>query len=95
MLKCIVFLLSSQAETRYHDKHLIIFQMRRTVKIFTNLLLMAMFGVGIATIATGCNSNRYITYQDGEFDDNEASLDEASDIFQLNSEIDLDDQERY
>lgn len=65
------------------------------LKTYSICALFVIMATGVAVTATSCNSNRYVTYEDGMFDENEASLDEASDIFQLNSEIDNDDTERY
>lgn len=69
--------------------------MKKIGRIISSCGLISMLAMGLATVATSCNSNRYITYEDGELDTNEISLDEASDILHLNSEIDLDDRERY
>ena len=57
-------------------------------------LLIAIFVVAVIPVATSCN--RAITYEDGMFDYDDIYADDANnDTFQLNSEIDNDDQERY
>lgn len=59
-------------------------------------IIIAMIAMAITPLATSCNSNRYMTYEDGMLDYNDVYInDAASDAFQLNSEIDNDDQERY
>ncbi len=59
-------------------------------------MITAIVAMAIASIATSCNSNRYLTFEDGMFDYDEIYSDDATgDTFQLNSEIDNDDQERY
>ena len=69
--------------------------MRRIRKTIGSLVLMTIMAVGVSAFVASCDVNRYITYEDGEFDSGEISLDEASDVLHLNSEIDLDDRERY
>lgn len=54
-----------------------------------------MMAIAAMPLATSCNSNRNMTYEDGMFDYNEVYDDATSDTFQLNNEIDNDDQERY
>ena len=45
---------------------------------------------------TSASCNRMVTYEDGMFDyDDMYSDDSTSDTFQLNSEVENDDQERY
>lgn len=58
-------------------------------------LIIALMAIAAMPLATSCNSNRNMTYEDGMFDYNEVYDDVTSDTFQLNSEIDNDDQERY
>ena len=69
--------------------------MKSTKKTLLIGLITVVSGIGISTVATSCN--RAITYEDGMFDYNEIYGDDISsgDTFQLNSEIDNDDQERY
>ncbi|MBR5639599.1 MAG: hypothetical protein IKW83_07530 [Muribaculaceae bacterium] len=67
--------------------------MRRR-KILSIGLLTAICAAAFALTATSCN--RMLTYEDGMFDYNEIYTDEATnDTFQINSEIDNDDTERY
>ena len=58
-------------------------------------LMMALCVAAFALIATSCN--RMLTYEDGMFDYNEIYTDDdaTNDTFQINSEIDNDDTERY
>ncbi len=68
--------------------------MRRTRKTLSIGLLMAFIAAAITLITSSCN--RMVTYEDGMFDYNEIYTDDATnDIFQINSEIDNDDTERY
>lgn len=57
--------------------------------------MLVLVGAGLTTLATSCNSNRYMTYEDGMFDTNEVYQDAAEETMQINSEIDNDDRERY
>lgn len=58
-------------------------------------LLTALAAAALALTATSCN--RMLTYEDGMFDYNEiyTNDDAINDTFQINSEIDNDDTERY
>ena len=68
--------------------------MRRTRKTLSIGLLMAFIASVITLTTSSCN--RMVTYEDGMFDYNEIYTDDATnDIFQINSEIDNDDTERY
>ena len=50
--------------------------------------------ISVMPAATSCN--RSITYEDGMFDYDDIYTNDANnDTFQLNSEIENDDQERY
>ena len=69
--------------------------MKKIKRIYCMCTLLLHVTAGFAVTATSCNSNRSLTYEDGMFDESEISLDEASDVFQLNSEIENDDTERY
>lgn len=63
-------------------------------KTLSTFLLIAIFTAVIALTATSCN--RMMTYEDGMFDYNEIYTNDANDdTFQINSEIENDDQERY
>ena len=57
------------------------------------MLVTAMAGCG--SLLSSCRLSRFVSYEDGMLDDGDISVEEAGDIFQLNSEIDNDDQERY
>jgi len=63
---------------------------KKNIRIYGLLALIAF-----AIVATSTSCNRYMTYEDGMFDDNEIYQDAANETFQLNSEIDNDDNERY
>ncbi len=68
--------------------------MKKTRKTLGIALLTALLAATLATTASSCN--RMMTYEDGMFDYNEIYTDDAvNDTFQINSEIDNDDQERY
>lgn len=67
--------------------------MKRIRKTLSFYLVIAFFAAFIAVTANSCN--RMITYEDGMFDDNEIYFDNSSENFQINSEIENDDQERY
>lgn len=69
--------------------------MKRIRKTLSIGILTACFAAIIAITATSCN--RVMTYEDGMFDYNEIydDSDAINDTFQINSEIDNDDQERY
>ncbi len=68
--------------------------MKKIRKTLSIGLLVAAFTTAIAITSSSCN--RMITYEDGMFDYNEIySNDAADDTFQINSEIENDDQERY
>ena len=68
--------------------------MKTNRKITLIGLLIAILVVAVMPVATSCN--RAITYEDGMFDYDDIYADDAnSDTFQLNSEIENDDQERY
>lgn len=62
-----------------------------------NILLVLLTGIaamGVMSLAVSCN--RAITYEDGMFDYDEIYTNDAvNDTFQINSEIDNDDTERY
>ncbi|MBO4723565.1 MAG: hypothetical protein J5629_11665 [Muribaculaceae bacterium] len=66
-------------------------KIRKTLNIG---LITAFFAAVLAITASSCN--RMMTYEDGMFDYNEVYDDDATnDTFQINSEIDNDDTERY
>ena len=69
--------------------------MKKTRKTLGITLLTALFAAALAITASSCN--RMITYEDGMFDYNEIYNDDdaTNDTFQINSEIDNDDTERY
>ncbi len=68
--------------------------MKKSTKTLSLSLLAAFSAATLAMTATSCN--RSITYEDGMFDYNEIYMDDAAnDTFQINSEIDNDDTERY
>lgn len=68
--------------------------MKITRKTLSIGLLTAFVAVTIALTISSCN--RMITYEDGMFDYNEIYNDDVTnDTFQINSEIDNDDTERY
>jgi len=68
--------------------------MKEIRKTLSLILLTAFFAAALALTASSCN--RMMTYEDGMFDDNEIYMDDATnDTFQINSEIENDDQERY
>ena len=68
--------------------------MKTTKKTLLIALITVISGVALMTSATSCN--RAITYEDGMFDyDDIYSDDSTNDVFQINSEIENDDQERY
>ncbi|MBQ9585871.1 MAG: hypothetical protein IJR20_07740 [Muribaculaceae bacterium] len=68
--------------------------MKSTKKTLLIGLITVVSGIGISTVATSCN--RAITYEDGMFDyDDIYNDDSTNDVFQINSEIENDDQERY
>ena len=57
-------------------------------------LLTVFAAAALALTASSCN--RMMTYEDGMFDYNEIYTDDSNaDTFQINSEIENDDQERY
>lgn len=57
-------------------------------------LLTGVAAISFMSLATSCN--RAITYEDGMFDYDDIYTDDATnDTFQINSEIDNDDTERY
>ena len=68
--------------------------MKKIRKTLAIGMLTAFFAITLALTASSCN--RMMTYEDGMFDYNEVYDDEAvNDTFQINSEIDNDDTERY
>lgn len=68
--------------------------MRRIRKTLSIGLLTAFFAAVLAITASSCN--RMMTYEDGMFDYNDIYINDANDdTFQINSEIENDDQERY
>lgn len=68
--------------------------MKITRKTLSIGLLTAFVAVTIALTISSCS--RMITYEDGMFDYNEIYNDDVTnDTFQINSEIDNDDTERY
>lgn len=68
--------------------------MKITRKTLSIGLLTAFVAVTITLTISSCN--RMITYEDGMFDYNEIYNDDVTnDTFQINSEIDNDDTERY
>lgn len=68
--------------------------MKTKKKISLIGLLVAFLAMAAMPVATSCN--RSITYEDGMFDYDDIYADDANnDTFQLNSEIENDDQERY
>ena len=68
--------------------------MKKTRKTLGITLLTALFAAALAITASSCN--RMITYEDGMFDYDDIYTDESTnDVFQINSEIENDDQERY
>lgn len=69
--------------------------MRKFKKILSIYALLVLTGAGAVAALSSCNSNRYITYEDGMFDTNEVYQDAVDETFQINSEVDNDDQERY
>ncbi len=70
--------------------------MKINKKTLRYCVIIAFLTMAIAPISVSCNSNRYMTYEDGMFDyDDIYSDDSTSDTFQLNSEVENDDQERY
>lgn len=57
-------------------------------------ILTAIFAATLSVTTASCN--RMMTYEDGMFDYNEIYTDDANeDTFQINSEIENDDTERY
>ena len=69
--------------------------MKTIKRILCGSVRIAMGAMALTSLTTSCN--RAITYEDGMFDYNEIYGDDISsgDTFQLNSEMDKDDQERY
>lgn len=68
--------------------------MKRMRKTLSISLLTAFFAATLVLTASSCN--RMMTYEDGMFDYNEIYIDDANDdTFQINSEIENDDTERY
>ena len=67
-------------------------KIRKTLNIG---IISAFFAAALAITASSCN--RMMTYEDGMFDYNEIYSDDdaTNDTFQINSEIDNDDTERY
>lgn len=68
--------------------------MRKITKTLQAIGLLVILSAGCAVVTTSCN--RLLTYEDGMFDDNEIYSDDSNnDTFQINSEIENDDTERY
>lgn len=68
--------------------------MKTKKKISLIGLFIAILAIAVMPAATSCN--RSITYEDGMFDYDDIYTNDANnDTFQLNSEIENDDQERY
>lgn len=68
--------------------------MKSTKKTLLIGLLTIVIACGVTPIVASCN--RAMTYEDGMFDyDDIYNDDTTNDTFQINSEIDNDDQERY
>jgi hypothetical protein len=69
--------------------------MKTKKKISLCSLLIAFLAMAALPLASSCN--RAFTYEDGMFDYNEiySNDDATNDTFQINSEIDNDDTERY
>ncbi len=68
--------------------------MKITRKTLSIALTTTFIAAATALAATSCN--RMMTYEDGMFDYNEIYEDDSTnDTFQINSEIDNDDTERY
>ena len=68
--------------------------MRKITKTLLAIGLLVILSAGCAVATTSCN--RMLTYEDGMFDDNEIYSDDSNnDTFQINSEVDNDDTERY
>ena len=69
--------------------------MRKLRRLLLGSLLTALVAMAFSTLVTSCN--RLMTYEDGMFDYNEIYTDDdaTNDTFQINSEIENDDQERY
>ena len=68
--------------------------MKRTRKTLGFCLLIAFATAALSLSTSSCN--RMMTYEDGMFDYNEIYEDDATnDTFQINSEIENDDTERY
>ena len=68
--------------------------MKSTKKTLLIGLLTIVIACGVTPIFTSCN--RAITSEDGMFDYDDIYNDDATnDTFQINSEVDNDDQERY
>lgn len=70
-------------------------KIRKIRKIFSVYTMLLLVGAGLASIATSCDSSRFITYEDGMFDTNEVYQDAVDETNQINSEIENDDAERY
>ena len=59
--------------------------MKHNLKSLRTILLITGMAVAIIPIATSCNSNRFITYEDGMFDDDDIYTDDSrSDTYQIN-----------
>ncbi len=70
--------------------------MKINKKLLRYFMIVAFMTMAVAPISVSCNSNRFMTYEDGMFDYDDIYSDDAtSDTYQLNSEIDTDDTERY
>ena len=68
--------------------------MKINKKTLRHIIIAAFLTMAIAPISVSCN--RAITYEDGMFDYDDIYNDDATnDTFQINSEVDNDDQERY
>jgi len=66
-------------------------KVRKTLGLYLFLVI-----VSAAFAITTASCNRTFMYEDGMFDDNEIYYDDSTnDTFQINSEIDNDDTERY
>ena len=68
--------------------------MKKIRKALTIFLLPALMATAFALSTASCH--RMYMYEDGMFDDNEIYNDDPNDdTYQINSEVDNDDQERY
>ena len=71
--------------------------MKINKKTLRYCVIIAFLTMVFAPISVSCNSSRYMTYEDGmfDYDDIYNNDDSNSDTFQINSEIENDDTERY